>query len=80
MKSGDLTRDQLQALDAKLIPLHDYLHRLRARMEQQGFGGDPIFSHVIKADESVSSLRLALADLLIERDVGPADKRRNPRA
>jgi hypothetical protein len=45
MELRELTTAQLAALQAKLQPMHDYLHRLRARMARQGFaGGDPLVS------------------------------------
>jgi imidazolonepropionase-like amidohydrolase len=63
MKSTDLTREQIEAILAKLTPTLGYLTRLSARMDRKGFGDDRLAADVRKAQQAMQDLRMRLHSL-----------------
>jgi hypothetical protein len=61
MDSDDLTTDQARKMHQSLFRLANYLHRLVARMEKQGFPpSDRLYQYTKKAYDAVCSLCVEL--------------------
>jgi len=60
MNSDDLTREQVEAILARLTPTLGYLTRLSARMDRKGFADDPFAAEVRKAQRTMQDLRAHL--------------------
>jgi hypothetical protein len=64
MRSTDLTTDQLDAIRKRLAPTFAYLHKLHARMAEQGFeDADRLRMLVDQAEDALGAVLLELAAL-----------------
>jgi hypothetical protein len=60
MKSTDLTREQVDAILAKVLPALNYLSRLSDRMDATGMATDPLAVDVQNAHRAMQALRMSL--------------------
>ena len=71
MDSKSLTREQADAMLAKVLPQLGYLYRLRERMERTGFPQDDrLYQCVTRAHGAMQDVRLALHYLTCQSRVG----------
>jgi hypothetical protein len=75
MNSKQFAAWQAKRIGAAIGPGFSYLVRLRARMEKVGFpSNDPIFKLVVKAEDAMHRLTVAMHYESCESGVGRADK------
>ena len=71
MQSTQLTGNQVKALRERVVPMADYLGRLKRRLAKQAFSpDDPLTAKVADALAAVTALANELASLDIDFDVG----------
>jgi hypothetical protein len=75
VRSDDLTREQAEALKAKLTPILNYLGRLQQRMIRRGFPPiDPLLCDVCRAHDAIHALRMNLHYLSVGHGVGRPER------
>jgi hypothetical protein len=75
MRSDDLTREQAEALKAKLTPMLNYLGRLQQRMIRRGFPPvDPLLCDVCRAHDAIRAPRINCKYFAVGHGVGRAER------
>jgi hypothetical protein len=71
MDSTQVTRRQALAIHAKVVPMRDYLFRLRKRMADRGFQpDDALFALVKQVEQAIGELYV---DVEFRMKCGPVD-------
>jgi hypothetical protein len=79
MRSDDLTREQAEAIKAKLTPMLSYLGRLQQRMIRRGFPlVDPLLCDVCSAYDAMHKLRVHVHYLTVKHGVGRPRRGHDP--